>query len=75
MQLARPAPALLLGGAQRVAQPLGLDRLRIGDGRRRARREGLQQLLVIARERAGAREAVERDQQPQRAAAEDERDE
>ena len=55
VQLARPAVALGLGRRQRAAPAVGLDRLGRGHGRRRLRREGLQQLLVVAGEGAVAR--------------------
>ena len=55
VQLARPAPALLLGGLHAAPQRLVRRGLRRRDGRRRARGERLQQPLVLLGERAVAR--------------------
>ena len=60
VQLARPAPALLLGGADRVAQAVVLDVLRGGHRGRRAGGEGEQEPLVLGVEAPVAVDAVER---------------
>ena len=70
MQLARPAPALLLGGVDRLANAALLDPSGGRDRRRRAGGEGLQQRLVL-----GVAVLAEHDQHPERLATEHERDE
>ena len=54
VQLAGPAPALLLGGLDALAQPLLLDRLAGGHRRRRAGRERAEEALVLAVEAASS---------------------
>ena len=75
VQLARPPPALLLGGLDRLPQAVLGHRLGRGHSGRRAGGEGRQQPLVLLGELRAADEPVEGREHPERAAAEDERDE
>ena len=73
MQLAGPAPSLLLGGLNALAQPLLLDRLAGGHSRRRAGRERAEEALVLAIEAGFVAEMVEGGEYADGAAAEGER--
>ena len=74
VQLARPAPALLLGGLDALPQPLLLDRLAGGDRGRGAGRERAEQALVLVVEAGLVAEVVEGGEHADGAAAERERD-
>ena len=74
VQLARPAPALLLGGLDALAQPLLLDRLAGRDRGRRAGRERAEEALVLVVEAGLVAEVVEGGEHADGAAAERERD-
>ena len=75
MEFARPAPALLLGRLDALAQPLLLDRLAGRDRGRGAGGEGSEQPLVLAVEAPFVSHAVVRGEDADRAAAECERHE
>ena len=62
VKLAGPVSPFLLGCRQPLPAALALDRHRGCDRRRRARRERLQQALVLAAERRATLEPVDRDQ-------------
>ena len=70
MQLTRPAPTLVLGRLHAALQRLVRGGLRRGDRRRSARRERLQQALVLLAERAIAAQPVKHAEEPDRAVAE-----
>ena len=73
VQLAGPAPALLLGGLNALAQPLLLDRLAGGHCRRGAGRERAEEAFVFAIEARIVAEMVKGGEDADRAAAERER--
>ena len=74
VQLARPAPALLLGGLDALAQPLRLDRLAGRHRGGRAGRERAEQALVLVAEAGLVAEVVEGGEHAHGTAAERERD-
>jgi hypothetical protein len=74
VQLAGPAPALLLRGGQALAQAVLRDGPGHRDGRRRARRERVEQRGVLGPEGGRSREPVEGREDPEPHAAVDERD-
>ena len=62
MELARPALAFGLGGGEALALALGGDRLGGGHRGGGARRERLQQALVVGRELGSVVEAIDSDE-------------